>query len=239
MPIDAGHTLHAWQLFTRLGEAQILLPAAAVALVALLRDAPGRRLAAWWLGLGAAATLLTTATKVAFIGWGVGSAALDFTGISGHAMFAALVYPLLLAALAPSAPAPLRPPPTLALVLGAALAIAVGLSRVRVQAHSWSEVILGLALGGAACAIALWRTQAPQRRLTPWLPVAAALWLVITPAVAPPSQTHPMVTRLALALAGHERPYTRAQLHAGAGRGWSRPAPAAPRKASIGGDVLR
>ena len=42
----------------------------------------------------------TTASKVAFIGWGLGLSALDFTGISGHAMIASAVYPLLLGTLA-------------------------------------------------------------------------------------------------------------------------------------------
>ena len=230
-------SLHAWLLFTRVGEAQILLPAVALALVALWRDAPGRRLAAWWLALGAAAVLLTTASKVAFIGWGIGSSTFDFTGISGHAMFAAAVYPLLFAALAPSLPALARLSTAAALCIGAVLALMVGISRVLVHAHSGSEVIAGLLVGGAVCAGALWRAEAPRRSLSPWVPAIAVLWLVATPAVAPASQTHPTVTRLALALAGHDRPYTRASLHAGLRR--AAEAPANPAKTSIGGGVLR
>ena len=214
--------MNFWPLLTRLGEAQILLPAAALALLALLRDPPGRRLAAWWIGLGAAAVLATTASKVAFIGWGIGSAALDFTGVSGHAMFAAAVYPLLFGALAPSlarllSPARQAAPETvwLAVGAGAALALLIGVSRVAVQAHSVSEVVAGLALGGSVCAVALWRSQPPQRALTLWVPALAVVWLAATPTLASASQTHPLVTRLALALAGHERPYTRERLHDG------------------------
>lgn len=39
--------------------------------------------------------LITTATKVAFFGYGVGYAPLGYTGISGHATFAAPVLPVL------------------------------------------------------------------------------------------------------------------------------------------------
>ncbi|MDQ2778922.1 MAG: phosphatase PAP2 family protein [Pseudomonadota bacterium] len=216
------HPLQVWHLLTRLGEAQILLPAAALALLALLRDAPGRRLALWWVGLGSAAVLATTATKLAFIGWGVGSAALDFTGISGHAMFAAAIYPLLFGALAPSVTRWLAParrvsptPVWISVGLGATLALAIGVSRVVVHAHSASEVVAGLALGAAVCAVALWRSHPPQRVLTPWVPALALAWLALTPGLASASRTHPMVTRLALALSGHDSPYTRAELHTG------------------------
>ncbi len=195
-----------WHALTRLGEVQILLPAGLLAAVALLPQRAGRRLGIWWLaGLGAA-TLLTASTKIVFIGWGIGVPALDFTGISGHAMFAAAIYPLLFGIVAPR---PWRAP---ALAVGVLLALLVGVSRVMVQAHSVSEVVAGLALGGAVSALALARVSLPQRALGPWLPGLVATWLALMPAYAPASQTHQMVTRLALALAGHDRPHERTAL---------------------------
>ena len=80
-----------WRSLTRLGEAQVLLPAALLTALAVLRRPQARPLAAWWLLLLSAAALLTTATKVAFFGWGVGWPELNFTGVSGHTMFAAAV----------------------------------------------------------------------------------------------------------------------------------------------------
>lgn len=53
----------------------------------------------WLVGLGLA-SLATTASKVAFMGWGIGLPEIDFTGISGHTMLAMAVYPLLFATLA-------------------------------------------------------------------------------------------------------------------------------------------
>ena len=84
-----------WHTVTRLGEAQLLLPAllAVTAWLALRAQAP--RVALVWLSTTAVAALLTTATKIAFIGYGLGYAPLDFTGISGHAMFSAAILPLL------------------------------------------------------------------------------------------------------------------------------------------------
>jgi hypothetical protein len=87
--------MNSWTVVTRLGEAQILLPALVSVSAWLAWRVAAPRTAAWWLGLTAVAALVTTATKLAFIGWGLGSAPLDFTGLSGHAMFAAAVLPLL------------------------------------------------------------------------------------------------------------------------------------------------
>ena len=213
MPND-HRAAQAWHLFTRLGEAQILLPALLLLGLALLRRPAGRPLALWWAGALSAAALLTTVTKLAFIGWGIGWPALDFTGISGHAMFAAATYPLLLGVLAP---ARWRWP---AVAAGAVLATLLGASRVVVDAHSVSESIAGVLVGGAASALALARAGLPSVRFSLAPAAAAALWFAFTPAVAPPSNTHAMVTRLALALSGHEQPYRRGQ--------WRTPSAAAP-----------
>lgn len=198
-----------WHLITRLGEAQILLPAGLLAALSLARRPEGRPLVAWWLALLGAATLLTTASKVAFIGWGLGSAELNFTGISGHAMFAAAVYPMLLGALNSRASPPGR---RLAVVAGALLALLVGASRIVIGVHSASEVVSGLLVGGTASAAALALIRLPRALINPLIPAIVALWLLLTPAHAPPSQTHSMVTRLSLALSGHKTPYTRADM---------------------------
>jgi hypothetical protein len=195
----------AWHVFTRLGEAQILLPALLLLGGALLRQPAGRSLALHWAGALAAAALLTLTTKLAFIGWGVGWPALDFTGVSGHAMFAAATYPLLLGTLAPRR---WRWP---SLAAGALLAAALGVSRVVVDAHSVSESVAGVLVGGAASAWALSRAGLPPARLPLWAPLVVVLWFVGLPALAPPSNSHAIVTRLALVLSGHERPYVRGQ----------------------------
>ena len=214
----------AWSLFTRLGEAQILLPAMVAAWLWLLRTPRTRPLAAdWMLATGVAASL-TTATKVAFMGWFVGSAALDYTGISGHAMFAAAVLPVLARVAASGAPAPW---PRAAVAAGLLLAAAIALSRVTTHAHSAFEAVLGFLLGAAASLWALRHSAAPSAPTPTWLGLALLAWMLVLPLGAPPSATHDWVTRLSLQVSGRSLPYTRADLHRhSGGTGRTGPLPA-------------
>lgn len=202
-------TLPFWHFVTRLGEAEILLPAALALCWWLARRADSRPLVHRWLAWLALGALLTTATKVAFIGWGVGSSSLNFTGISGHAMFAAAVYPTLLYVIA-SAQSPAKQ--HLAWFGGYAVALMIAVSRVMVGAHSWSEVTSGLLIGTVVSAPSLWTARIHHRVLPLWLLAGGACWLAITPVSAPESATHDLVTRLALSLSGRSRPYTRREL---------------------------
>ena len=203
----------SWNLVTRLGEAQILLPAALMSALWFVWRDRSPRLAAVWLGGIMIATLITTASKIAFMGYGLGWAALDFTGVSGHSMFAAAIYPLTGVAIT-SAVAGLQAArwERLGLVAGVALALVVGLSRVAVGAHSWSEVVLGLLVGGAVTLVAAGAERAPPARHSLWLPVVVFVWLGSASPNAPPSPTHGWVTQLALAISGRVQPYTRADL---------------------------
>ena len=204
-----------WKVVTRLGESQILLPAAVLTALWFAWRDRSPRLAVVWLGGLVTATLITTASKVAFMGYGLGWAALDFTGVSGHAMFAAAIYPLTGVAIS-SAIAGLQAPRWwgLGLLVGAVLAMLVGYSRVVVEAHSWSEVVAGLLVGGVVTLWAARVKRAPPAQHSVWLPVAVCVWLGSALPTAPPSPTHGWVTQLALAISGRAEPYTRADLHA-------------------------
>lgn len=206
MSPDTPVGIQFWHLLTRLGEMQILLPAAALALVSLFWRPDARRLARFWVLFLLGSTLVTTASKVAFIGWGIGIPAIDFTGFSGHAMFAAAVYPLLFTTLASHAP---RGAQRLALAGGFALALLVGISRIEVGAHSWSEVIAGLLLGSAVSIAALAQASLPRAVIGRLVPVLVAVWLLIMPIHAPETLSHSLVTRLSLTLSGKMAPHTR------------------------------
>lgn len=211
MPSFSSHPLSflLWFTITRLGEAQILLPAMLAMALWLIHRSNAKRVVVLWLGLTAIAAMITTATKVAFIGWGVGLAELNFTGISGHAMFATAVLPVLARACASTADDHWHRP---SLLFGYALAVVVTVSRVATGAHSVSEAIMGFALGGVASAAVLALAAMPHTPLPRTLLAGVALWLAITAVSAPPSRTHDWVTRLSLTLSGHERPYTRHDL---------------------------
>ena len=212
-----------WHLLTRLGEAQILLPAAVLTATALFVRLETRRLALIWMLLITVAAVITTASKLAFMGWGIGSAAIDFTGVSGHAMFAAAIYPIVVLTFVPGK---FQGKHLLVLALGCALAVLVGVSRVAVNAHSWSEVLAGLLVGGAVTAGALASATAALIAVRPIVPALLLVWVAIMPFQLPKSKTHQMVTRLAVAMSGNDRAYTRSDLlRPGQRRG---PAPVQP-----------
>jgi len=193
-----------WPLLTRLGEAQLLLPLALAGAAWLAWHGGQGALARRWLLALAAAVALTTASKLTFLGWGLGLAEWDFTGFSGHAMCAAAVLPVMgwLA---------LRGRPW-GFGLGLGLAALVAFSRVQVSAHSASEALSGWVLGAA---VSLWtlRGQFRLRLVLPaWLPAGALALLLLAPVAAPRARTHDWVVQLSLQLSGRDQPYTRLQL---------------------------
>jgi membrane-associated phospholipid phosphatase len=211
--------VHPSQWLTRFGEAGIVLPVAlALALWLVIATRSPRPASSWLAPLGLAA-LITTASKVAFLGWGVGIAAIDFTGFSGHAMFAAAIYPMLAHAMtAHRRDEGRRREALLALCVAYAFAALIAASRVRVGAHSVSEAAAGFVLGAIASGSALWLAGHARQRLPAlWAGLGLAAWFVVMPLEAAPSQTHGMVTRLALELSGRELPFRREDLHRASG----------------------
>lgn len=132
-----------WSFFTRLADTNFTLPLALLIGI-WLAAAREWRLAAWWAILFGFGLFLVTATKVAYVGWGIGIAAVDFHGFSGHAMRAATIAPPLAYLLAQRC----TPGARAAAVAGAiAFAIAICVSRLVLGVHSVSEAISGLLLG--------------------------------------------------------------------------------------------
>jgi membrane-associated phospholipid phosphatase len=174
---------------------------------------------AWLVPLGIAAGL-TTVSKIAFIGFGIGVPSINFTGFSGHAMFSAATYPVLAYAIVNrrghdlAARGAGRWLVWSAVAAGFLLAILIAHSRVMVRAHSYSEVILGFALGGAASVAALWWLRdTPSKLHARWIAAGIAGWLVVMPIQASPSRSHDLVTRIALTVADRDRPFTREDMH--------------------------
>ncbi len=196
----------AWMFLTRWGNSLLLLPTASCIAAGLWLD--GERPIAWrwscWFG---GAVLLVLATKVAFLGWGIGIRALDFTGISGHSTLAAAVLPMLAWWLTQERDAASR---ARAVAIGAVLAAAVGVSRLPLSAHSASEVVTGLALGFAVAARTIPREPAfdPHGPLR-WLVLAALLAVGSVSDVGNSDEAHGIVALIALKLSGHDVVYQR------------------------------
>lgn len=200
-------TLQTWENITSLGSAGLMLPVWVLTWLGvwLARE----RLAAgvWLLTLGVAVAL-TLISKTLFIGWGIGIAAWDFTGFSGHTLLATSVFPILCSLLLAPQQRQWR---WLTAALGLGLAALVAVSRVVLGAHSVSEVVLAWLLGSVVCActlVALGRIK-PFPRLVGLLPLGL---LLLAGHEAPHLPTHEWEVRIALKLSGAERPYTREQL---------------------------
>ncbi len=117
------------------------------------------RLSLSWCAMFCAGMLLVVLTKVAYYGWGIGIPEWKFAGLSGHAMRACAVYPVVLYLAFRNASPVAR---HAALAAGILLGAAISLSRVPALAHSQSEVILGGAVGFAVAAGFLFAARSEQ-----------------------------------------------------------------------------
>jgi len=202
---------HIWYSITSLGSAGLTLPLA-IAIALWLALGYSWRMAAGWLLLLGAAIGVVTVTKLAFLGWGVGVRELDFTGVSGHAMLSTAVYPVaLFLMLLPARPA-LR---LVGVLIGLAAGIAVGLSRVVLDAHSPSEAITGCIVGAlTALMFVRWSWDAEPGRLSA-VPVTVSLVMLFVGSHGVHVPTQRWVTHIALKVSGHDRPFIRARWKAG------------------------
>lgn len=201
----------SWHEFTWLGDSGLLLPAAlliALWLTVSRSTWPGALLWCLVFGFGSALVLLS---KLAFMGWGIGSARLDFTGISGHTMMSASIWPVALWLMASRWGHGARVAMACA---GWLLALGVGLSRLVLQAHSISEVLAGYTLGVAVSGVFLAVQHGrPHPRLRwPLVVLSLALPLLFQSPGAPAPTQH-LLERIALRLSGAERAFTRDDLH--------------------------
>lgn len=202
----------AWHSITFLGDSTLLLPSAL--LVFVVAAFSSRRRVAWqWALVFAAVGAIVCASKLAFMGWGVGIRSLDFTGFSGHTALSACFWPVFLWLVAGRLMPRCR---TSAVVLGYILALVVGYSRLMVHAHSPAEVIFGLLLGccGSATFLLLQRKTALPG--ISWCGLTAALLvpmvLFSTGAKAP---TQSFLQTIAVQLSHSEKPFERGDLHNG------------------------
>jgi membrane-associated phospholipid phosphatase len=194
---------------TALGDSAILLPC--IALVALWLVIPkSTRWLAWrWLALVLGVLALVAASKLAFMGWMVTLPGLDFTGASGHSALAMLVWPALAGLVGKRRGALLQ---AMGVLLGILLALAVGWSRLALHAHSPSEVLLGLLLGGLATLTFLWTHRAVWRLPERSYVAALSLLLIVPPLYGERFPSVSLLSGVASHLSGHAA-YTRQDLH--------------------------
>lgn len=198
----------AWESLSAIGDSRALLPLAAI-LAVFLPTMHRRLLWRWSAAIGVVAGI-TLASKIAFMGWGLGIESLDFTGISGHAAMSSTIYPIALWLLACGR----SHRPWAWALAGVLLAVAIAASRLPLRAHSLSEILIGLALGLTATACVLRNAQASARSVavrgrTALLAIAVA---TAFPVLLADLHTHDLVKATAKALSGRERALDRHDL---------------------------
>ncbi|MET3107077.1 membrane-associated phospholipid phosphatase [Oxalobacteraceae bacterium GrIS 2.11] len=194
-----------WHLLSALGNSIITMPIA-LAIAIWLYVSKERLMALNWCLLLGVSLVLVVATKIAFIGWGIGIESLDFIGISGHATRGAAVYPVLFYYGLQRAPRKLN---TFPVYCGVVLGILIAISRVMVHAHSISEIVSGWVLGSVV-AVTFFAMMKSHIVLTSrrWLVLCSFSFILISP-VARPFRADGVLTHLALYISGHQEPYIR------------------------------
>lgn len=200
-----------WHFLTFFGDSMLLLPCAAIVFINLILSPASRKPTWQWMLLFGSVGAVVCVSKLAFMGWGVGSRSWDFTGFSGHSALSASIWPVLLWLLCGRFSSSVR---RTAVIIGYLLAATVGYSRLVIHAHSTSEVITGLALGFIVSStfLLLQRGTQPPRLSYRKIAVTLALPIVlINSGTAAPTQG--LLERIAVTIAPVEKPFVRADLH--------------------------
>jgi membrane-associated phospholipid phosphatase len=197
-----------WLAITRMGSAGLLIPVLAITATGLWQSRQRSAVRVWLLAV-ALAVSLTTVSKLLFMGWGLGIAALDFTGVSGHTLLALSVLPMLFNWLLATDE---RRISVVGAGFGLILGVAIGVSRVVVGAHSASEVVAAAVVGVLVSRFALKAMEAPIER--PWYArlVPLVLLLAFSATTSFHLPTHDWEVQLSLYLSGRSAPFTRQHL---------------------------
>jgi membrane-associated phospholipid phosphatase len=163
----------------------------------------------WAIAFGAVG-LLVLATKVAFVAWGIGSARLDFTGVSGHSALASVFWPVMgWLVTQKCSPSTRRP----AITLGVALAFAIGISRLALEVHSVSEVVSGMVVGLIASGWFL-RGVRPRPTATPVMVALIAIFCaMVLLGHGKPAPTTALIETTVVRVLKVHTPFTRRDLH--------------------------
>ena len=206
LPLKKDNLYFMWIEITRLGESGLLLPIAALMFLWLIFFAP--RMGIYWAAAFGLGVIVVVASKVAFIGWGIGIKSWNFTGFSGHTMLAASIYPVITWFCV----SPTRPKVRAGLFLISMLfAALIGWSRLEVKAHSVSEVISGYLLGAAVTAAFIRLSGRSVKAMIPLWPIALAFLAFAYLGIGRIAPSHQIIVRVALAVSRHEQPFRRAQ----------------------------
>lgn len=203
----AWHIVH---ILTYFGDSMLLIPTAAIMAFLLHRKSDNKRTAWYWLLAFCTAGAVVSLSKIAFLGFGIGSARFNFTGFSGHSAMSATLWPVMLWLLSARLPTFWR---TAALVAGYLIPLMVGISRLVLNYHSVSEVISGLVLGFTlSSAFLIGQRHVRPRGFSLWQLSIALLVPLLLIGHGRIATTQQFLQRLSVQIAGIDHAWTREEL---------------------------
>jgi membrane-associated phospholipid phosphatase len=194
-----------WWHLSNLGDVATMGIVAAIIAAGLMFGRDWRAALVWCL-LIATGMLLVVMSKIAFLGWGLGICALDFTGFSGHATRAMAIGPIFFYLTLRKASRVLR---ITGVLLGIMFGIAIGISRLVLHVHSISEVIAGWILGGGVAFVFAWcggKLQDFDLNRYALIPGAIAVFMLPAPGI---GTTQRVLVDVSLFLSGRGTPFAR------------------------------
>jgi membrane-associated phospholipid phosphatase len=189
-----------WMALSALGSMSVTGPLGIAVAVWLLAGRTWRLSLSWCMLFGIG-LLLVVLTKVAYYGWGIGIPEWKFAGLSGHAMRACAVYPVVFYLMFLKAPPLAR---HAALAVGVLFAALISFSRVPVLAHSMSEVVLGGGVGFAVAAAFIATARSEQPAAVGRILVALCVPLVLVMPFTKPMPAERWVRQVAQYLSGND-----------------------------------
>ena len=195
-----------WGALSVLGSIMVTGPLGIAIAVWLLAGRSWRLSMSWCLMFGAGMALVV-ATNVAYAGWGIGIPEVKFAGLSGHAMRACAVFPVVLYLAFRRMGSPAR---GIALGAGVVLALLISFSRVPTLAHSMSEVVLGGAVGFAVAAAFIVQARSEHLATVGRVLLALCIPVMLVMPFAEPVHTERWIQQLAVQLSGRTAPIERA-----------------------------
>lgn len=201
----------SWKTLTYFGDSMLLIPTAIILALLMPWKSSDRRTVWYWVVTFSLAGLIVSLSKIAFLGFGLGSARFNFTGFSGHSAMSATLWPVMLWLLSGRlGESRWR---YAAIAVGYLIPLMVGVSRLALNYHSLSEVVAGLILGYTLSSAFLvsQRSTAVRGFSLAQLSVALLIPLVLM-GHGRIATTQQFLARLSVHIAGSDHPWTRAEL---------------------------
>ena len=200
-----------WDFITFFGDSTLLVPTAILMFLVFCFSSHGWIVAKHWILTFCTVGFFVCLSKIAFMGWGIGSKTFDFTGISGHTALSSTFWPVFLWISTKKRSQWIC---MAGRILGISIPLIVGFSRLMVNAHSSSEVIIGWFVGFSASAFFLNLQKTNNSKQLSTFQLAALMFtpflLIKTETKAPATE---FLEHISVMISSSQSPFTRNDLN--------------------------